>query len=136
MDQNLLALLQVRAVYQDLPSRQSHKRNGRRLFHGEVFGLYRHVSFIHGDEFRKRPDPVLARPRIDVVARFELHDPGSDADHDTSKLISQNERQSIRQYELEFAVSDFGIQGVHASGIDLDQHVMVPKLRIWRIAEP
>ena len=99
-------------------------------------GFNAHVSFIHGDEFRKRPDAVLVRPRVDLVAWFEPPDLGPDADHDTSKFISQNERQSIRQDELEVAVSDFGIQRVYTSGIDLDQHVMVPKLRIWHIAEP
>jgi hypothetical protein len=34
--------------------------------------------------------------------------------------MAQNERQAIRQNVLELAVSDFRIQKVDASGVDLD----------------
>src|SRR5207302_1657471 len=72
MDQDFVALLQVGAFNQYLPSCQTHQRDGRCLFHGEILGLQRYVSFIHGDEFRERPDPVLMWPRIDRGARLHV----------------------------------------------------------------
>src|SRR2546428_5408343 len=61
---------------------------GARLFHGEILGLQRHVSFIHGDEFRERPDPVLMRPRINLVARLEPSHFGPDTDYDPGHVVA------------------------------------------------
>src|SRR3989442_14329397 len=85
---NFLALLQVGAVNPYLPSCQTHHRDGRCLFHGEIRGLQRHVSFIHGDEFRERPDPVLTRPRINLVARLEPSHFGPDTDYDPGHVVA------------------------------------------------
>src|SRR5436309_14861310 len=46
------------------------------------------------------------------------------------------EREAIRQNALELAVSDFGIQKVDTSGVDLDQYVILPQLRIWHVTSP
>src|SRR6266702_2849323 len=88
VDQDFLALLQVGAFNQYLPSCQTHQRDGRCLFHGEILGLQRHVSFIHGDEFRERPDPVLMRPRINLVARLEPSHSGPDTDYDPGHVVA------------------------------------------------
>ena len=50
--------------------------------------------------------------------------------------MAQNERETVRQNALELAVSDFGIQKVDTSGVDLDQYVILPQLRVWRVAGP
>src|SRR5207249_97394 len=110
VDQDFLALLQVGAFNQYLPSCQTHQRDGRRLFHGEILGLQRHVSFIHGDEFRERPDPVLMRPRIHLVARLEPSHFGPDTDYDPGRVVAENQRQAIGQNESELAVPNLGIQ--------------------------
>ena len=130
VDQDFLALLQVGAFDQYLPSGQTHQGNGGRLFHGEILGLQRYVGFIHGDELRERPDPVLMRPRIDLVAWFEPSHFGSDADDDPSHIVAQNQRQAIGQDELELTVPDLGIQMVHTGGVNRDQDIMVPKLPV------
>ncbi len=88
VDQDFLALLQVGAFNQYLPSGQTHQRDGRCLFHGEILGLQRHVGFTHGDEFRERPDPVLMRPRINLVARLEPSRCGPDTDYDPSHVVA------------------------------------------------
>src|SRR5438132_1553603 len=85
---DFLALLQVGAFNQYLPSCQTHQRDGRCLFHGEILGLQRYVSLIHGDEFRERPDPVLMWPRIDRVARLEPSHVGPDTDYDPGHVVA------------------------------------------------
>jgi len=50
--------------------------------------------------------------------------------------MAQNERESVRQNALELAVSDFGIQKVDTSGVDLDQYVILSQLRVWHVASP
>ena len=50
--------------------------------------------------------------------------------------MAQNERQAIRQNALELAVSDFGIQKVDTSGVNLDQDVILAQLRVWHLAGP
>src|SRR6267142_487820 len=88
VDQDSLAFLQVGAFNQYLPGCQTHQRDGRCPFHGEVLGLQRHVSFIHGDEFRERPDPVLMRPRIHLVAQLEPSHFGPDTDYDPGPVVA------------------------------------------------
>ena len=50
--------------------------------------------------------------------------------------MAQNKRQAIRQNELELAVSNFGIQEVDTSGVNLDQDVILAQLRVWHLAGP
>ena len=50
--------------------------------------------------------------------------------------MAQNEGQAIPQNELELAVSDFGIQKVYTSGMNLDQDLILPQLRVWHFASP
>ena len=38
--------------------------------------------------------------------------------------------------ELELTVSDFEINRVHTSGVDLDQYVVLPHFRGWHFASP
>jgi hypothetical protein len=51
-------------------------------------------------------------------------------------VMAQNQRQAIPQHALELAVSDFGIQKRHTSGVNLDQGIILPKLRVWHVASP
>jgi hypothetical protein len=50
--------------------------------------------------------------------------------------MAQNERQTIWQNSREFAVSDLRIQQIDASGVDLDQDVILARLPVWHIADP
>ena len=59
-----------------------------RFYFGEILGLQRHVRFIHGDEFRERPDPVLMRPRINLVAPLEPSHFGPDTDYDPGHVVA------------------------------------------------
>jgi hypothetical protein len=47
--------------------------------------------------------------------------------------MAQNERQAIRQNQLELAVPDFGIEQVDASGADLDEDVILAHFRVSHI---
>jgi hypothetical protein len=89
---------------------------------------------------RHRPwpptDSPVSRPRIDFVAGVESTHASSDPDHDSGHVMAQNERQPIRQNEFELAVSDFGIQKVDAGGVNLDQNIILPQLRIRHFASP
>ena len=121
VDKNLLPALEMRSFDQHLPGGQADQGDGRRFFHSECFGLDRHVTLFDRDEFGERADSPVGRPRIDFVARLESPRSRSDADHHSGHVMAQNERKAIRQNELELAVSDSGIQKVHAGGVDLDQ---------------
>src|SRR5205823_10298881 len=79
---------------------------GGGLFHGEILGLQCYVGFVHGDEFRERPDPVLVWPCIHHVARFEALDLWPDTDHDPGHVVAQDHRQAIGQDELELTIPD------------------------------
>src|SRR6185295_15458723 len=61
---------------------------------------------------------------------------GSHSDYGSCQLVTENERQSIRQEQLEFTVSDLGIQGVHTSSVDLNEEVILPHFRVWNFAGP
>jgi hypothetical protein len=61
VDENLLSLFQTRSFDQRLPSGQADQGDGSRFFHGECFGLERHVIFFDRTEFRECADsPVTA----------------------------------------------------------------------------
>jgi hypothetical protein len=86
--------------------------------------------------FRERTDAIVVWSRIDLVAWLEALHSRSDSDDDPSHLIAQNEREAIRQKAFELSISDFGIQQVDTSGVDLDQDVILPQLRLWHVASP
>ena len=104
--------------------------------HGEGCGLHRHVRFFDCNEFRECTDSPVGRPRVDFVAGLELTDSRSDADHNPGHVMAQNERQAIAQKTLELAVPDLGIQQVDTSGVNLDQDVILPQLRVRHFASP
>ena len=85
---------------QHLPGGQTNQRDGSRFLHAEVLGLQRHVGFVHGDEFRERPDPAIARPSIDLVTRFELPDFRSDPGHGSGHVVPEDEGRAIRPGSL------------------------------------
>src|SRR5439155_22395891 len=120
---------------QYLPSCQAYQRDGGCLFHGEILGLQRHVSFIHGDEFGERTDPVLMRPRINFVPRLEPSHFGPGTDDDPGHVVAENQRQAIGQNVFELAVPNLGIQLVYTGCVDLDQYIIVPDFRIRHFAE-
>src|SRR2546430_2755044 len=87
-------------------------------------GMDRHVSFFDRTEFRECTDSPVSQPRIDFVAGLESPHSRSDPDHDPGHVMAQNERQAIGENALELAVSDFRIQKVDTSGVNLDQDVI------------
>lgn len=135
VDQDLLSPFQPGAIDQDLPRGQAHQwdRGGR--FHAEIVGFQREVGFVDGDEFGERPDPVLARPRIHLVAGLEAADLGPDPDHDAGDVVAQDQRQAIRQDELELAVPDLRVQLVQTGRMDGDQDIPVAHFRFRHIAQ-
>src|SRR5207249_261317 len=136
VDEDFLPLLQVCSFNQRLPGGQANQRDGSGFLHGEFLWLERHVVFIHRNEFRESADPIFMRPRIDLVAELESPHVGPDPDHDPSHIVSQNERQAIRQNELELSVSDLGIQDVYAGSVDTDQYIRVPQFRLRHFDKP
>ena len=128
--------LQVRSFDQCLPGGQADQRDRSGLFHGELLWLIRYGIFSYRNEFRESTDSILIRPRIDLVARLESPHSGSDSDHDPGEIIAQNERQAIRQNELELSISDFQIHRIYACRVDLDQYVIVVHLRLRHFAMP
>jgi hypothetical protein len=83
---------------------------------------------------RRQFTPPSSHSRIDLVAGLESTHSRSDPDYDPGHVMAQNEWQAIRQNELEIAVSDFGIQKVDTSGVNLDQDVILAHLRVWLFA--
>ena len=100
MDENFLSLFQTRSLDQRLPGSQANQGDGRRFFHGEGFGLDRHVIFFDRDELRECTDSPVSRTRIDLVAGLESAHSRSDPDHDPGHVMAQNERQAIPQNAL------------------------------------
>src|SRR5437764_8996262 len=76
------------------------------------------------------------RPRIDLVTELESPHVKPDPDQYPTDIVPQNERQSIRQNELELSVSDLGIQDVYAGSVDTDQYVRVPQFRLRHFDKP
>jgi len=135
VDQDFLSLLQLGTIDQYLPRCQAHQGDGGGLFHGEIIWLQCYVGFVHGDEFRERPDPVLVWPCIHLVARLEPSDLWPDTDHDPGHVVAQDQRQAIGQDELELTIPDLGIQLVQTGRVDGDQYIMVANVRFRHFAE-
>src|SRR5438552_1696940 len=110
VDENFLSWFQTRSFDQHLPRGQADQGDGGRFFHAECFWFDRHVIFFDCNELRECTDSPVSRPRIDFVAGLESTHSRSDPDHDPGRVMTQNEREAIRQNALELAVSDFGIQ--------------------------
>ena len=91
---------------------------------------------MHGNQFRKRTDAEVSRPRIDLVADFELPHTRPDPGHDPGHVMTQHKRKAVGQDQLELAGFDFGVQQVQACGVDLDQNIVVPNFRVWHFAKP
>ena len=54
----------------------------------------------------------------------------------TGTFVPQDEGHEIRQDELHLSVSRFDVQRVHASSVDLNQHVVVPDRRDRHLGGP
>ena len=135
MDQDLLAALQFRPVDQCLPGSQRDQRDRGSFFHAERLRLERDIGLVDGYELGEGADPILVGPGVHLIARLEALHPGGGSKHDAGHLIAQDERQSIRQKELELAVSDLRVERVDAGGVDLDQDVVRPQLGFGHLAE-
>jgi hypothetical protein len=136
VNQNFLPCLQVGSFDQRLPSGQADQWDGSRLFHGESLWLDRHSIFSYGNEFSESTDSILIGPRIDLVAWLESPHSRPDPEDDSGQVIAQDERQAIRQDEFQLSFPDFQVQRIDAGGVDLDQYVLVPQLRVWHFACP
>ena len=121
LDKYLLPLLETRLLDERLPGGQSNQRDGGRLLHRQVLGFLRDRIFFDRDQLGERPDAILVLSRIDLVTGFQSAYSRADFEHDPSHVVAQDEREAIGQKLLELARPDFGIQLVHASGVDLDQ---------------
>ncbi len=136
LDKDLLTLLDLRYLDQCLPCRQTHQGNGCGLFHSEVLWLDRHRVFLDGNELGERPDAQVIRPGVDLVARLELANAGSDTNHDAGHVVSEHEWRAVRQDELELAVSHLGVDEVDGGRVDLDQHLVGTQPRFRHVAGP
>src|SRR5260221_947136 len=133
---DLSAFSSIAPFRRALARRSSRPRDGSRFLHRQALGFDRQVIFAYCDELRECPNSVLGRSRIHLVAGLESPHARSDSDYDACQLVTENERQSITQEQLEFSVSDLGIQWIHASSVDLDQDVILPHFRVWNFAGP
>src|SRR6266536_5568536 len=136
VDQNFLPFLQFRLFDERLPSGQADQGDGSRFLHRQALGFNRQVIFAYRDELRECPDSVLVRSCVHLVAGLETPHARSHSDYDSCQLVTENERQSIRQEQFEFSVSDLGIQWVHTRSVDLNQDVILPHFRVWDFASP
>src|SRR6266700_3838596 len=86
--------------------------------------------------FFRFPLSIIACQAVKPTSGIESPHPRSGPDHDPGNVITQDNRQAIRQNLLEFPVSDLGIQKVYAGGVDLDQYVILPHFRVWHFGGP
>src|SRR5205814_9175082 len=93
-------------------------------------GFDRQVIFLYCDERRECPDSVLVRSCIHFVAGLESPHARSRSDDDSCQLITEYERQPIRQEPFELSVSDLGVQWVHTGSVDLNQDIILPQFRV------
>ena len=100
------------------------------------FGLHGDGIFIDRDQFSEAANSILRWPCIDLVANLESPHSRSHLNHDSRHIITQDERQAIRQNQFELAASYFGVQWVDTCGVDLDQHVVLPQLWLGHFANP
>jgi hypothetical protein len=136
VDQDLLPRPKLSPLDQGLPRGQADEGHGGGLGHAERRRFDRQVVLADRDEVGEGADAVLLRTRVDLVARLEPLDPGSDPDDDAGQVISEDQRQPVGQKELEVAVPDPRIERVDAGGVDPDQDVVLPHLRLRRLAQP
>ncbi len=136
LDEDLLPLLQVGSLDQCLPRRQGHQGNGSRFHHREVLGPVRQRAFLDGNELGERADSKIVYPRVDLVADLELLHARADLGHHARHVVAQDEGQAVGQDELELTVPDLGVQQVQASGMNLDQHLVVTQLRRRHVRQP
>ena len=98
--------------------------------HFAFCALHLHVHNSAGSAFRQDKlksciYAVVMWSRIDFVAEFEPPHSRSDLDHDPSHVISEDERQAIRQDELELSIPDLRIQRIYTSGVHPNQDVVL-----------
>ena len=125
-----LTRLQIGPFDQGLPRGQSDEGEGGRLFHGEPGRLERDVVLLDRDQLGEGADSMLVRAGVDLVSGLEAADCGADPDDESGQIIAQDHGQVIRQDGLDLAVPDFGVQRIDARGVDLNQHVVIPQLRV------
>lgn len=85
-------------------------------------------------EFCKGPDAQVIGPGVDLVAHLDSTDARADTHHDAGHVVPEHERRSVRQDELEFAVSNLDVDQVDCSRVDLDQHLVGTQFRLRHVA--
>src|SRR5690349_21786204 len=116
MNEDRVATLQVRDVYQGLPRRECHERNRRGFLHRERLRLQGDVSLVDGDELSEGADAQVARPRVDLVAHFEVLYLSADARHDAREIMPERERALVLDEVLELSVAHHLVEGIDAGG--------------------
>jgi hypothetical protein len=131
---NFLALLQLAFFDQRLPCGQRHQRNGGGILHRQVGWLEGQRIFFNCDEFGKRADAVVVRPRVDLIAGLEAAHARTDTHHHAGEIIAQNQRHFVRQQQLELAIPDLIVQRIDAGSVNLHQDVTVAQCRLGQVA--
>lgn len=78
---------------------------------------------------------MIARPRIDLVTRFEPLHPGSDFDNRSGKIVPEDEGRTIGQNKLELSVPDLGVQLVHGCGLNPHEDIIVLQFRFRQVGQ-
>ena len=130
MDEHGLAALEMRPVDKGLPRGQRYEGEGGCFFHGESGRLERDVVLLDRDQLGEGADAVVVRACVDRVSGLEAPDSGADADYDSGEVVPQDQGQAVLQDGFDLAVPDFGVEWVDARGVDLDQDVVIPQLRV------
>ncbi len=123
MDEDLLGWPHVCLLDERLPRSERDQRYRCRLLHAQARGLECEIFLLDRDPFRERPDAKVDRTGVDLVARLEALNRGTDADDHAGKVVSQDEREAVGQQPLELAGGELGVERVDACGANLDEHV-------------
>src|SRR5215212_3151784 len=78
---------------------------------------------------------MIARPCINFLAHLEPRDLEASPDDCAGDIVPQNEGWTIRQYKLEFSVTDLGVQKIHSSCMNSNQDIVVAQLRLWQVGQ-
>ena len=93
-----------------------------RFFHRKVARLQRHILLLHSDEFGQGADAEIGRAGVHFVAYFETTYLAAHFHHHARHIVAQNQRQLVRQDELEFAAFYFSVQLIQTGRIHLHHY--------------
>src|SRR5690242_1185877 len=93
------------------------------------------VRLVDKHAFGEAADAILAESRENLVPHCELRDVRADAKHDAAHVAAEDERKAVLDEDLDPALSNLEVHGVHARRANVEKHVIGTGLRFWKIAQ-